>query len=266
MLSAFQNIIIIMRKKLISSVAAVLFMHSIVGFAKVHSHKANHAAKSDKKQQEESEEESASGGFAKSSNALYEKLRLGELGLSRAAYDLAMIGYENMLSTGKLSNEHFLSIIDFSLASAKKRLFILDFANKKLIFNTYVAHGRNSGREMAREFSNEPESYKSSLGFFITGDAYVGKHGFSLRLLGEEKGINDKADSRAIVMHSAPYVTEDAIKIQGFIGRSLGCPALPEALTKPIIETIKNGSCLFLYSPDKSYLANSTFIHKAMKA
>ncbi len=114
---------------------------------------------------------------------------------------------------------------------------------------------------MATEFSNEAESHKSSLGFYVTGDTYMGKHGLSMRLLGQDKGFNDNANDRAVVMHSATYVSEAAIKTQGFIGRSHGCPAVPEELNKPIIEKIKNGTCLFLYSADKQYAANSTIIN-----
>jgi L,D-transpeptidase catalytic domain len=193
---------------------------------------------------------------------LYDSLQLGQLGLSRQAFDYAVKGYHYLLSSGKLNNDQLLSIVDFSLPSSRKRLFIIDMKNNTMVYNTYVAHGRNSGKEMAHEFSNQPESNKSSLGFYVTGDTYIGKHGFSLRLLGEEKGINDNANSRAIVMHSAPYVSEAAIKMQGFIGRSLGCPALPENIYKPIIEKIKNGSCLFLYSPDKNYVMNSQIVKK----
>jgi len=193
---------------------------------------------------------------------LYDSLHLQDLGLSRNAFDNAMKGYQTLLASGKLTNEKLLSIVDFSLPSSKKRLFILDLQNNKILFNTYVAHGRNSGKEMAHEFSNEPESNKSSLGFYVTGDTYIGKHGFSLRLLGEEKGINDNANSRAIVMHSAAYVSEGAIKMQGFIGRSLGCPALPGNIYKPVIDKIKNGSCLFLYSPDKYYASHSNILRK----
>ncbi len=194
--------------------------------------------------------------------SLYDSLNLNSVGLSREAFDYAVKGYHYLLSAGRLNNDHLISIVDFSLPSSKKRLFIIDMKNNTLVYNTYVAHGRNSGREMAKEFSNEPESNKSSLGFYITGDTYMGKHGFSLRLLGEEKGINDNANSRAIVMHSAPYVSEAAIKMQGFAGRSLGCPALPEDIYKPVIEKIKNGSCLFLYSPDKYYAAHSNILRK----
>lgn len=194
--------------------------------------------------------------------AIYDNLKLSDLGLSKYAFDYAIKGYNYLLSTGKLKNEGIISIVDFSQASSKKRLYVIDLKNNKVLFNTYVSHGRNSGREMANEFSNAPESNKSSLGFYVTGDTYMGKHGFSMRLFGEEKGINDNANSRAIVMHCAPYVSEGAIKMQGFIGRSLGCPALPENIYKPIIEKIKNGSCLFLYSPDKSYAANSEILKK----
>jgi hypothetical protein len=199
---------------------------------------------------------------AKNTVSLFDSLNLGGLGLSKEAYNYAIAGYKYLRSEGKLKNENILSIVDFSLASSKKRLFIIDMKNKTVLFNTYVSHGRNSGRDIANQFSNQPESNKSSLGFYVTGDTYMGKHGFSMRLLGEEKGINDNANSRAIVMHSAAYVSEAAIKMQGFIGRSLGCPALPEALTKPIIEKIKNGSCLFLYSPDKSYASHSSILRK----
>lgn len=199
---------------------------------------------------------------ANSTFAIYDSLHLAGLGLSRHAFDYAVRGYNYLSSCGKLSGDQIISIVDFSLASSKKRLFILDLKNNKVLFNTYVSHGRNSGKEMASEFSNEPESNKSSLGFYITGDTYIGKHGFSMRLFGEEKGINDNANSRAIVMHCAPYVSEAAIQMQGFLGRSLGCPALPENVYKPIIEKIKNGTCLFLYSPDLYYRSHSDIIKK----
>ncbi|MDQ6812188.1 MAG: murein L,D-transpeptidase catalytic domain family protein [Bacteroidota bacterium] len=197
-----------------------------------------------------------------SNTSLYDSLQLNRLNLSRNAFNLAMQGYNKLLSEGRLNNTNLVSIVDFSLPSSKKRLFVIDLEKKEVVYNTYVAHGRNSGKEMASEFSNEPESNKSSLGLYTTGATYVGKHGFSLKLSGEEKGINDNANSRAIVMHSAAYVSEAAIKMQGFIGRSLGCPALPENIYRPIIEKIKKGSCLFLYSPDKYYAMHSTIAKK----
>ncbi len=192
--------------------------------------------------------------------SVYDSLKLNTIGLSKKAFDNALKGFNQLLSMGKLENKNIISIVDFSLPSSKKRLFVIDMKNFKVLFNTYVAHGRNSGKDFANEFSNNPESFKSSLGFYVTGDTYNGSHGFSLHLEGEEKGINDNAYSRAIVMHSAPYVDESVVKSQGFLGRSLGCPALPAKFYKPIIEKIKNGSCLFLYSPNDNYLSHSRLL------
>ena len=194
---------------------------------------------------------------------LYDNLKLNSLGLSREAFDYAIKGYNHLRSTGKLKNDKILSIVDFSLPSGKKRLFILDLINNKILFNTFVAHGRNSGKDFANQFSNQNESYQSSLGFYVTQDTYDGKHGYSLRLEGEEQGINDNAINRAIVMHSAWYVNENIVRSQGYVGRSQGCPAIPEELNKPIIEKIKNGSCLFLYSPDKKYFSQSPILKHA---
>jgi hypothetical protein len=193
--------------------------------------------------------------------SVYDSLHLGELGLSKEAYDYAVKGHEYLVANGKLQNPDILSIVDFSLPSSKKRLFIVDLKNSELLFHTYVSHGRGSGKEMANEFSNVEESHKSSLGFYVTGDTYTGKHGLSMRLLGQDKGFNDNANDRAIVMHSASYVSEAAIQRMGFIGRSHGCPAVSEELNKPIIDKIKDGTCLFLYSPDQEYAANSTIIN-----
>ena len=195
--------------------------------------------------------------------SVYDSLQLSDLGLSKQAYDYAMRGFKTLRDLGKLSNDSIISIVDFSLSSAKKRLFVIDIKNYEVLYNTYVAHGRKSGAEYARQFSNNPRSNKSSLGFYVTGDTYSGEHGYSLRLEGEEKGINDNAFKRAIVMHSADYVNENYIQTKGYIGRSLGCPAIPEKVYKPIIDEIKDGSCLFLYSPNKYYLSHSKFLRKA---
>jgi len=196
--------------------------------------------------------------------SVYDSLKLNLLGLSKQAFDYGIKGMNFLRTGGKLANDTIVSIIDFSLSSSKKRLFVIDIKNYKVLYNTYVAHGRNSGTEYAKEFSNNPESFKSSLGFYVTGDTYSGNHGYSLRLEGEESGINDNALSRGVVMHSAWYVNENIAKSQGYIGRSQGCPAIPENLHKPIIEKIKNGSCLFLYSPDKNYLNNSKILKQAV--
>lgn len=201
---------------------------------------------------------------ASGSITVFENLQLKKLGLSQRAFDYAMQGYKFLLSSGKIRNENILSIVDFSMPSSKKRLFVIDLKNSKILYNTYVSHGRNSGREMASDFSNQPESFMSSPGFYVTRETYIGKHGYSLRLNGEEKGINDNALSRAIVMHSANYVDESLIRSQGYIGRSLGCPAVPEKLHKAIINNIKNGTCLFIYSPSKSYVSNSKILKQAV--
>jgi hypothetical protein len=194
---------------------------------------------------------------------IYDSLQLQDLGLSKQAFIEGVKGYNYLRSQGKLNNDNILSIVDFSLPSTQKRLFVIDMENLKVLFNTYVAHGRNSGKEFAEQFSNRPESNMSSLGFYITKTTYNGEHGLSLRLEGEEKGINDNAESRAIVIHCADYVSEKTIKALGYIGRSLGCPALPNKYTKPIIETIKDGSCLFVYGQSKNYLSNSEILQQA---
>jgi L,D-transpeptidase catalytic domain len=191
---------------------------------------------------------------------IYDSLKLNTLGLSKEAFNYAIKGYNYLRSAGKLANDQILSIVDFSLPSSQKRLFVIDMENFKMLYNTYVAHGRNSGKEYASQFSNAPESFKSSLGFYVTKGTYNGEHGFSLQLEGEEKNINDNASSRAIVVHSADYVNERLIKSQGYIGRSLGCPALPKNLSTAIIQTIKNGTCLFMFSPNSNYVTLSPIL------
>ena len=192
--------------------------------------------------------------------AMYDSLKLGLAGLNRDAFENALKGWDKLKQEGRLENESVITIADFSQSSNKKRLYVLDVENYKVLFNTLVAHGRNSGREWATQFSNKLSSFQSSPGFYVTGNTYKGEHGYSLRLEGEEKGINDNAYSRAIVMHGAPYVNEKYIKAKGYIGRSLGCPAIPQKVYKPIIEKIKNGTCLFLYSPSDYYISHSTFL------
>lgn len=192
--------------------------------------------------------------------ALYDSLQLGSLGLSRTAYRLALEGYKQLLSAGKIQNNTVLSIIDFNLPSSKKRLFVIDMKSGELLFNTFVSHGKNSGKVFATTFSNKPNSHKSSLGFYVTKDTYIGKNGYSLRLDGKEKRINDNARRRGIVIHGAGYADESFIEAQGFLGRSEGCPAIPEAVSRLVIETIKKGSCLFVYSANKFYVTHSKLI------
>jgi L,D-transpeptidase catalytic domain len=191
---------------------------------------------------------------------IYDSLHLGVFGLSKVAFEEGLAGLRLLISSGDIRNAGILSIVDLSLPSSKKRLFVIDLNEGKLVFNTYVSHGRNSGKEMATRFSNKPRSRESSLGFYVTGDTYIGHHGYSLRLNGKEEGINDNASLRGIVIHGAPYVNERIAENQGYIGRSEGCPAIPKTMHRPIIEKIKNGTCLFLYSPDKFYETHSKML------
>jgi hypothetical protein len=172
-----------------------------------------------------------------------------------------MQGLQKLNEKNEVKRNDIITIIDFSQPSSKKRLYVLDLLNKQILFNTLVAHGRNSGTLWAKSFSNNPSSLKSSLGFYVTSDTYIGDNGYSLRLDGLEKSINDNARKRAIVMHGAPYVDESAINAKGFIGRSWGCPAIPQASRDQVINTIKDGTCLFIYSSNKNYLHRSPILN-----
>ena len=171
----------------------------------------------------------------------------------------AFEGYEQLKQLGKIQNE-ILTIVDFSLSSSQERMWVIDMKTQKVILKSLVAHGRNSGVEFATNFSNENESYKSSLGFYLTGEVYQGKHGLSLRLDGMEYGINDKARDRAVVIHGADYVSKKLARAQGYIGRSQGCPAVPYEVHKKLIETIKDKSCIFIYHPSRNYVAKSKLV------
>lgn len=191
----------------------------------------------------------------------YNEWNLTAAGLSLQAFSEALKGYNYMLEKKLLNSSNLLTIIDYSKPSSQKRLYVLDMNNGKVLFNTLVAHGRNSGLEYATDFSNKEESHKTSLGFFITGNTYNGGNGYSLKLKGCEKGINDKAMERAIVLHGAPYADEKFLQNNGYLGRSYGCPAVPEKINKKIIDVIKNGSCMFLYHPTKKYTAVSKILN-----
>ncbi|MEI7508964.1 MAG: murein L,D-transpeptidase catalytic domain family protein [Flavobacterium sp.] len=171
----------------------------------------------------------------------------------------ALRGYDLLKRKG-IFKKDFLTIIDFSLSSTAKRMWIIDMNQNKIILNSLVAHGKNSGEDYAKHFSNQNQSNKSSLGFFSTGEVYHGKHGLSLKLDGLEKGINDNARQRAVVIHGADYVSEDFIKAHKRLGRSQGCPAVPVELSKKIIEIIKDKSCLFIYHPSENDVQSSKLI------
>lgn len=172
-------------------------------------------------------------------------------------FNTAILGYRR---TENIKRKNVITIIDFSKPSAEERLLVIDLGNKKVLYKCLVAHGKNSGENYAKSFSNQNESLMSSLGFYLTGETYTGENGYSLRLNGLEKGINDHARAREIVIHGASYVSKEFIDKYGRLGRSWGCPALPPEVTKEIIDLISGGSCLFIYADDVFYKENSTFI------
>jgi hypothetical protein len=193
--------------------------------------------------------------------SLYQALKLCDIGLDEVVFDKAITGLNCLLLKGKLKRNDVISIIDFSQSSNSKRLYIIDLKKEQVLFNTYVAHGRNSGEEYAYIFSNKENSFQSSLGFYITDKTYKGNHGISLRLKGVEVGINDSAEQRGIVIHGANYVAQDFIKKNGRLGRSLGCPAVSEEMCLPVINATKNGTCIFIYKSDQNYSTNSALIN-----
>ncbi len=171
----------------------------------------------------------------------------------------ALKGFYLLKEKGKIQKD-ILTLIDFSLSSNAKRLWVIDLATNTILFQSLVAHGRNTGEEYASTFSNSDSSYKSSLGFYSTGEIYQGKHGASLRLDGLENGVNDHARERGVVMHGADYVSESFIRNNKRLGRSQGCPAIPFELTDKIIQTIKDKSCLFIYHPSRSFAMEERLI------
>ena len=185
---------------------------------------------------------------------IYEQMNLSGL-IQYDAFKAAFTGYKKLNN-----NKSILTVIDFSLPSTQKRMYVLDIARKEVLYVTYVAHGRNSGDNYATSFSNRNGSHQSSLGFYRTRGTYQVGNGYSLLLDGLEKGINDEARSRAIVVHGADYCSEQVIRSAGRLGRSYGCPALPKELANPIINTIKGGSLLFIYSDLSDYLSMSEVV------
>jgi len=167
--------------------------------------------------------------------------------VSYEIFNSAIIGYRQI---DNIKKKNILTIIDYSKPSDKDRFFVIDLENKKLLFKCLVAHGKNSGENIAASFSNQSGSLKSSPGFFLTAETYVGDNGYSLRLDGLEQGINDSARLRDIVIHGADYVSRKFIEENGRLGRSWGCPALPLEVSKEIIDIISEGSCLFVYAAD----------------
>ena len=190
---------------------------------------------------------------------LYHSLGL-EGQVCEPAFVQAVSGYRKI---GQRSR-NILTIIDFSKPSTEERLFVIDMDHQQLIHSSVVSHGRNSGGNYATQFSNKSGSYKSSLGFYLTASTYIGKNGYSLLLDGLEKGVNDNARSRAIVVHGADYANPSVIGCSGRLGRSLGCPALPQKCSRGIIDDIKGGSVMFIYADQPDYLAQSSILDSSM--
>ena len=186
--------------------------------------------------------------------ALYETMNLSGV-VDYDAFRQAFAGYSKI----EKRRRNIFTLIDFTKPSTEERLYVFDLDRKKMLFRSHVSHGRNSGENYATSFSNENGSHKSSLGFYLTGDTYQGKNGYSMLLYGLEKGINDKARERAIVVHAASYANPSVIGPGGRLGRSFGCPALPEAVNDAIINTIKGGTVMYIYAKDKTYVAQSEF-------
>ncbi|OWP64814.1 hypothetical protein CDA63_00170 [Hymenobacter amundsenii] len=184
---------------------------------------------------------------------LYRDLQVENQGLRFEVFEKAMTGYLNLEKDGKIGDKEMLTVVDFGLPSTEKRLWVLDLESKQVKFHTLVAHGHNSGENMATNFSNENESNMSSLGFYVTEGEYVGKHGRSLKLAGLDEGYNTNALMRSVVMHGADYVSEDFIRQNGRLGRSLGCPALPMDQKDAIIESIGGQTTMFINGPDTRY-------------
>ena len=205
--------------------------------------------------------------FEEYSKSLYNDCQLGKKKLKYEVFKQALVGYCNLIQQGQLrSNKTTLSIVDFSKPSSQKRLYIVDIKNRQLLHYTHVSHGRNTGDLYASKFSNTHQSLQSSLGFYKTAETYYGKHGYSLRLDGLEKGFNSNARDRAVVMHGAEYVSADFARREGRLGRSWGCPAVPVEETKPIINHIKGGNCLFVYKNKHPYLQKSRLLNESIAA
>lgn len=185
---------------------------------------------------------------------VYEAANLASSGLDSSVFEKAVVGYYNLKTANLIpATSSLLTIVDFNKSSKTKRMWIVDLQKRKLVLNTWVAHGQGSGDDMAKAFSNNEESHQSSLGFYVTDDIYVGKHGRSLRLNGVDVGFNDKARERAIVLHGADYVNQNTIDQLGRLGRSFGCPAVSTEVVEQVINTIKDKNVLFINANDSAY-------------
>lgn len=192
---------------------------------------------------------------------IYDSLQLGKSGLKKDVFKYAYTGYKKLWEEGEIDKEGIITICDLSQSSRRKRLYLIDLNQCKILMNTYVAHGKNSGAEYAKKFSNKPQSLQTSLGFYKTKATYYGGHGLALTLSGLEPGFNDKAERRKIVVHGSQYIGDNYRRWGRYMGRSFGCPAVPLKQSKLLINAIKDGSCLFIYHPTKNYLTTSKILN-----
>ncbi|MEO8677654.1 MAG: murein L,D-transpeptidase catalytic domain family protein [Vicinamibacterales bacterium] len=174
--------------------------------------------------------------------------------------DMALSATTCAVRSGAVDAPRTLTVIDYSRPSSQKRLWVFDLKTHSLLYNELVAHGQGSGGDVATAFSNRPETHRTSLGLFKTDDTYIGKNGYSLRLDGLERGVNDLARERAIVMHGAPYVSEAFVKANGRLGRSWGCPAIRADVAREMIDRVKDGGLVFAYYPDQDWLKSSKYL------
>jgi len=181
-------------------------------------------------------------------------------GIETDVFEMALTAASCAARTGDAKNPETLTVIDYSKPSSERRLWVFDLKARELVYQELVAHGQGSGANMATDFSNEAETHRTSLGLFVTRDTYVGKNGYSLRLDGLDRGVNDRARERAIVMHGAPYVSESFVKANGRLGRSWGCPAVSAAVAREMIDRVKGGGLVFAYYPDAEWIRTSKYL------
>ncbi|MBX0335445.1 murein L,D-transpeptidase catalytic domain family protein [Pontibacter sp. HSC-14F20] len=197
---------------------------------------------------------------------VYHSAGLQKAGLSYSVFERAYTGYHNFKQEAlTATDKQILTVVDFTKPSNLKRMWIIDLDANKVLYNNLVAHGRNTGNVRAEKFSNEPNSNMSSMGFYLTNKTYYGKHGLSLRLSGMDEQYNSNAMERAIVLHGADYVSDNFVKQYGRLGRSLGCPAVPRAISADVIELIKDNTVLYIHSADKAYTSDYLNTERAVE-
>jgi hypothetical protein len=184
-----------------------------------------------------------------------------ELGsIDTDVFELALSAASCAVKSGTVGRPRTLTVIDYSRPSSEKRLWVYDLNSRELLYEELVAHGQGTGANLAKQFSNKPDSHQTSLGLFVTDETYVGRNGYSLRLDGLDKGFNDRARDRAIVMHGAPYVSPSFVKANGRLGRSHGCPAVSDTVARQLIDRVKGGGLVFAYYPDAEFLKSSKYL------